>query len=148
MGTHPIFESDFDCLTENMDKNMILVLGVTGAGKSILIRRLEDQDTFDFASRPTRGAEPKRIGAFTFLEVGGELAPLWATYSEDAKAILDLKSTCALPIVLYIRSAASPENARVLRDAYCLREFDFIQENGTKQDMSSILKFCHQTNKV
>ena len=71
-----------------MDKNVILVLGVTGAGKSILIRRLEDNDTYDFASRPTRGAEPKRIGAFTFLEVGGELAPLWPTYTEDAKGIM------------------------------------------------------------
>jgi len=54
MGTHPIFESDFDCLTEyrmgnffsNLFSNLfgqkelrILILGLDGAGKSKIIRR-------------------------------------------------------------------------------------------------------------
>ena len=43
--------------------------------------------------------------------------------------------------MLYIRSATSSENARVLRDAYCLQEFDFIQENMTKQGTPGFQNF-------
>ena len=53
-----------------------------------LYRRLEDPEMSDFASRPTLGAEPKRLSNFNFLEVGGQLAPLWQTYTEDAKGIM------------------------------------------------------------
>merc|ERR1712137_1200441 len=93
MGTHPIFESDFDCLTEKM-ANQILVVGVSGAGKTCLIRRLEDPNTTDWSTIPTVGAQPTKVQNFIFQEVGGQLQPLWTTYAQEAKGIICVKSNC------------------------------------------------------
>merc|ERR1711953_498499 len=41
MGTHPIFESDFDCLTEM--KHLILLAGGSCAGKTTLAKQLEKE---------------------------------------------------------------------------------------------------------
>lgn len=150
-----------------MSESVILVLGVSGSGKTCLIRRIQDPDTQDFGSVETVGAQPSKVGNFTFLEVGGQLLPLWHTYAQDAKgiifvldvkktnqiaeaamAVLDLKATCSIPIILYIRSATSFRNARMHRAAICLSEFDFILEEKVKNDVNAIFKFCHQTNKV
>ena len=71
-----------------MSESVILVLGVSGSGKTCLIRRIQDPDTQDFGSVETVGAQPSKVGNFTFLEVGGQLLPLWHTYAQDAKGIM------------------------------------------------------------
>merc|ERR1712048_964357 len=43
MGTHPIFESDFDCLTELKMTNIICLCGYPAAGKSHLSSILSKQ---------------------------------------------------------------------------------------------------------
>merc|ERR1711990_1142515 len=70
MGTHPIFESDFDCLTEfrvRMTLRPIVISGPSGVGKSTVLKRLMNDfpNSFGFSvshtSRNPRDGEQNGI---------------------------------------------------------------------------------------
>lgn len=147
--------------------NQILVVGVSGAGKTCLIRRLEDPNTTDWSTIPTVGAQPTKVQNFIFQEVGGQLQPLWTTYAQEAKGIifvmdlaatnqiseaataaLELRASVSLPMIIYFRSATCFRNAKMFRSAFCLNEFPLVVEANDKTDVWNIFKFCHQTNKL
>ena len=65
--------------------NQILVVGVSGAGKTCLIRRLEDPNTTDWSTIPTVGAQPTKVQNFIFQEVGGQLQPLYPQYNRTGR---------------------------------------------------------------
>jgi len=64
MGTHPIFESDFDCLTEYLVQGMtekaekedmgtcLLVMGMAGSGKTTFVQRLTANLTMSDREKP------------------------------------------------------------------------------------------------
>ena len=61
----------------------------------LITKALQKQSVFnikspcqDFSTIATVGAQPTKAVNFTFLEVGGQLLPLWQTYAADAKGIL------------------------------------------------------------
>merc|ERR1712227_243935 len=53
MGTHPIFESDFDCLTDNAVRNMVtvLVLNVTSFKNRLMQNKPGDDDIIVYKRR-------------------------------------------------------------------------------------------------
>jgi len=61
MGTHPIFESDFDCLTEMEDFERIKELGRGSFGAAILVRRKSDQKKLVVKEVSLGGLSPKEI---------------------------------------------------------------------------------------
>ncbi|XP_049632859.1 ADP-ribosylation factor-like protein 16 isoform X2 [Suncus etruscus] len=78
---------------------MCLLLGPTGAGKSLLAKRLHKlslrdgmEDLGDLPpTRPTVGTNLTDIGAqrqVTIRELGGCMAPIWPSYFGDCRALL------------------------------------------------------------
>merc|ERR1712227_298584 len=64
MGTHPIFESDFDCLTEIMALRPIVMSGPSGVGKSTMLKKLfaDFPNKFGFSvSHTSRSPRPGEI---------------------------------------------------------------------------------------
>merc|ERR1711978_31595 len=110
MGTHPIFESDFDCLTEiergEMGLTMssvfsrlfgkkqmrILMVGLDAAGKTTILYKLKLGEIV--TTIPTIGfnvetVEYKNI-SFTVWDVGGQdkIRPLWRHYYQNTQGII------------------------------------------------------------
>merc|ERR1712010_271091 len=105
MGTHPIFESDFDCLTEvwltvsNLlnrlfaKKQMrILMVGLDAAGKTTILYKLKLGEIV--TAIPTIGfnvetVEYKNI-SFTVWDVGGQdkIRPLWRHYFQNTQGLI------------------------------------------------------------
>merc|ERR1712110_543560 len=90
MGTHPIFESDFDCLTEktkmdvwelfkrdatvpNATNYNLVVVGDRSSGKSTIISRFIDQNP---SLKPTVGLE------YLFARKGNSLCHIWEAGGE------------------------------------------------------------------
>jgi len=88
MGTHPIFESDFDCLTENMGSRddeydylfKVVLIGDSGVGKSNLLSRFT-RNEFNLESKSTIGVE----FATRSIEVEGKTikAQIWDTAGQE-----------------------------------------------------------------
>merc|ERR1712002_643415 len=105
MGTHPIFESDFDCLTamgltvSNLlnrlfaKKQMrILMVGLDAAGKTTIPYKLKLGEIV--TTIPTIGfnvetVEYKNI-SFTVWDVGGQdkIRPLWRHYFQNTQGLI------------------------------------------------------------
>merc|ERR1712227_146033 len=106
MGTHPIFESDFDCLTDRMGltvsnllnrlfakKEMrILMVGLDAAGKTTILYKLKLGEIV--TTIPTIGfnvetVEYKNI-SFTVWDVGGQdkIRPLWRHYYQNTQGLI------------------------------------------------------------
>jgi len=88
MGTHPIFESDYDCLTENMGSRddeydylfKVVLIGDSGVGKSNLLSRFT-RNEFNLESKSTIGVE----FATRSIEVEGKTikAQIWDTAGQE-----------------------------------------------------------------
>merc|ERR1711990_311811 len=88
MGTHPIFESDFDCLTEMASGDgssydhlfKLLVIGDAGVGKSAILVRFSD-NVFTDSYINTIGVDFK----IRTVEVNGEKVKLqiWDTAGQE-----------------------------------------------------------------
>merc|ERR1712048_152977 len=110
MGTHPIFESDFDCLTEIERDEMgltvsnlmsrlfakkqmrILMVGLDAAGKTTILYKLKLGEIV--TTIPTIGfnvetVEYKNI-SFTVWDVGGQdkIRPLWRHYYQNTQGLI------------------------------------------------------------
>jgi len=109
MGTHPIFESDFDCLTEvviSMGLSIssllnrlfakrqmrILMVGLDAAGKTTILYKLKLGEIV--TTIPTIGfnvetVEYKNI-SFTVWDVGGQdkIRPLWRHYYQNTQGLI------------------------------------------------------------
>merc|ERR1712130_600247 len=105
MGTHPIFESDFDCLTAmgnvfaNLFRNLfgkkemrILMVGLDAAGKTTILYKLKLGEIV--TTIPTIGfnvetVEYKNI-SFTVWDVGGQdkIRPLWRHYYQNTQGLI------------------------------------------------------------
>merc|ERR1712048_469637 len=110
MGTHPIFESDFDCLTEIERDEMgltvsnlmsrlfakkqmrILMVGLDAAGKTTILYKLKLGEIV--TTIPTIGfnvetVEYKNI-SFTVWDVGGQdkIRPLWRHYFTNTQGLI------------------------------------------------------------
>merc|ERR1711951_53799 len=110
MGTHPIFESDFDCLTEiergemgltvsNLMSRLfakkqmrILMVGLDAAGKTTILYKLKLGEIV--TTIPTIGfnvetVEYKNI-SFTVWDVGGQdkIRPLWRHYFQNTQGLI------------------------------------------------------------
>merc|ERR1712002_543776 len=106
MGTHPIFDSDFDCLTEKMGllsllKSLrakepkdcrILLLGLDNAGKTTILKQLSSEDITQVT--PTQGFNIKSVNTSGFKlnvwDIGGQrrLRPYWANYFENTDVLI------------------------------------------------------------
>merc|ERR1711953_913930 len=107
MGTHPIFESDFDCLTEyrmgnffsNLFSNLfgqkelrILILGLDGAGKTTILYRLQVGEVV--TTIPTIGFNVETVTyknlKFQVWDLGGQtsIRPYWRCYYSNTDAII------------------------------------------------------------
>merc|ERR1712212_17776 len=105
MGTHPIFESDFDCLTEmgllSLLKSLrakepkdcrILLLGLDNAGKTTILKQLSSEDITQVT--PTQGFNIKSVNTSGFKlnvwDIGGQrrLRPYWANYFENTDVLI------------------------------------------------------------
>merc|ERR1712235_202726 len=83
MGTHPIFESDFDCLTEmglslsklGQKELRVLLLGLDSAGKSTILYKLKLDETLN--TIPTVGFNVETIKYkkmnLNVWDVGGQI---------------------------------------------------------------------------
>ncbi|XP_055971777.1 ADP-ribosylation factor-like protein 16 [Sorex fumeus] len=78
---------------------MYLLLGATGVGKSLLVKRLHKLSSLNGKgdlgdpppTRPTVGTNLTDIGAqrrLTIRELGGCMAPIWPSYYGDCRALL------------------------------------------------------------
>merc|ERR1711868_226459 len=106
MGTHPIFESDFDCLTDRMGLTVsnllnrlfakrqmrILMVGLDAAGKTTILYKLKLGEIV--TTIPTIGfnvetVEYKNI-SFTVWDVGGQdkIRPLWRHYYQNTQVLV------------------------------------------------------------
>merc|ERR1712134_72755 len=106
MGTHPIFESDFDCLTDRMGLTVsnllnrlfakrqmrILMVGLDAAGKTTILYKLKLGEIV--TTIPTIGfnvetVEYKNI-SFTVWDVGGQdkIRPLWRHYFQNTQGLI------------------------------------------------------------
>merc|ERR1712227_898636 len=106
MGTHPIFESDFDCLTDGMGLTVsnllnrlfakrqmrILMVGLDAAGKTTILYKLKLGEIV--TTIPTIGfnvetVEYKNI-SFTVWDVGGQdkIRPLWRHYYTGTQGLI------------------------------------------------------------
>merc|ERR1711953_698103 len=105
MGTHPIFESDFDCLTAmgnvfgDLFRNLfgkkqmrILMVGLDAAGKTTILYKLKLGEIV--TTIPTIGfnvetVEYKNI-SFTVWDVGGQdkIRPLWRHYFQNTQGLI------------------------------------------------------------
>merc|ERR1711937_503398 len=106
MGTHPIFESDFDCLTDRMGLTVsnllnrlfakremrILMVGLDAAGKTTILYKLKLGEIV--TTIPTIGfnvetVEYKNI-SFTVWDVGGQdkIRPLWCHYYQGTQGLI------------------------------------------------------------
>merc|ERR1711931_209393 len=107
MGTHPIFESDFDCLTEyrmgnffsNLFSNLfgqkerrILILGLDGAGKTTILYRLQVGEVV--TTIPTIGFNVETVTyknlKFQVWDLGGQtsIRPYWRCYYSNTDAVI------------------------------------------------------------
>merc|ERR1712098_40750 len=103
MGTHPIFESDFDCLTDNMGKIAtkfqgkkkelrIMILGLDSAGKTTILYRLKTAETIH--SEPTVGLNVESLDYkdFTLMlwDLGGQdnLRTYWRHYYSGPQGLI------------------------------------------------------------
>merc|ERR1711915_350771 len=107
MGTHPIFESDFDCLTDyrmgNFFSNLfsglfgtkerrILILGLDGAGKTTILYRLQVGEVV--TTIPTIGFNVETVSyknlKFQVWDLGGQtsIRPYWRCYYANTDAII------------------------------------------------------------
>merc|ERR1712227_562672 len=104
MGTHPIFESDFDCLTEmglltilkklrEEEREMrILMLGLDGAGKTTVVRKLLHKDVN--VIEPTLGFNIDTVQFDDYnvnvWDVGGQksIRTFWKNYFERTEGLI------------------------------------------------------------
>lgn len=92
---------------------MILCLGPTGSGKTLLLKRLQNDDSIDNTTTgvPTVGTNIFNIKfndkAYEVREVGGRIAPLWHKYYngvEKVVYVVDASNLCqisAAGVLLY-----------------------------------------------
>merc|ERR1711912_210543 len=88
MGTHPIFESDFDCLTEKMTSDFgnplrkfkLVFLGEQSVGKTSLITRFM-YDSFDNTYQATIGID--FLSKTMYLEDRTVRLQLWDTAGQE-----------------------------------------------------------------
>lgn len=81
---------------------MTLCLGPTGSGKTLLLKKLQNNDQVDETSSsvPTVGTNIFRIkynnNTITVREVGGAMAPLWPKYFKGITNIMYVVDTSNL----------------------------------------------------
>lgn len=105
---------------------MILCLGPTGSGKTLLLKKLQNSNSVDYTttSVPTVGTNIFTIKSGNLLceirELGGEMAPLWHKYFRSVKKVIyvvDTSNLCqisAAGVLLYtILANPSLKNAKV-----------------------------------
>lgn len=93
---------------------MIICLGPTGAGKTLLLKKLQNKEEIDTTSNtvPTIGTNLTNIKLenqkeVTIREVGGAMAPMWKNYYNGVKKIIyvvDASNLCqiaAAGVLLY-----------------------------------------------
>ena len=93
---------------------MCLCLGPTGSGKTLLLRKLQNQDPIDLTTVtvPTIGTNIveihlKNMAKIMIRELGGEMAPIWKNYYNNVKKIIyvvDASNLCqisAAGVLLY-----------------------------------------------
>lgn len=116
---------------------MFLCLGPVGAGKTLLLKRLQNLDVDSTStSIPTIGTNLFQINIDNFLleirELGGGIAPLWQKYYKSARKILyvvDASDLCQISCagVLLYSIFANPDcrNAQVI--TYCTNICSYTQ---------------------
>ncbi|XP_049949912.1 ADP-ribosylation factor-like protein 16 [Schistocerca serialis cubense] len=93
---------------------MYICLGPTGAGKTLLLKRLQNKEEIDVTSStvPTVGLNivPVKLSSqkeITIREIGGIMAPMWRNYYQGVKKIIyvvDASNLCqisAAGVLLY-----------------------------------------------
>ncbi|KAF5304785.1 hypothetical protein FQA39_LY09562 [Lamprigera yunnana] len=106
---------------------MVLCLGPTGSGKSLLLRKLLNADQIDETSSsvPTVGTTlftiKRQNYVFTIRELGGAMAPLWKKYFDGILKVIyvvDVSNLCQISAasVLFYELLANPllKNARFM----------------------------------
>merc|ERR1712141_655625 len=92
MGTHPIFESDFDCLTDCQ----ISCVGLDNSGKTTILNHLKTDKTKTEATDivPTVGFTCEKFSSagleFTAWDFSGQgrYRNMWEMYYKDAQAVI------------------------------------------------------------
>lgn len=92
---------------------MIVCLGPVGAGKTLLLKKLQDTETIDDTTTtvPTVGTNIFNVKVneknYQIREVGGSMAPIWSTYFNDIDKVIyvvDASNLCqisAAGVLLY-----------------------------------------------
>ncbi|CAG5095440.1 Oidioi.mRNA.OKI2018_I69.XSR.g14189.t1.cds [Oikopleura dioica] len=144
----------------------VLVVGVTGSGKTCLIRRLKRKifkakKKHDFHTTETSGFVPTKIGEDSFGEVGGKLQPLWLDYAQDVSGIIyvidarahgrltqtavyahQLREQTQVPLILYVRRAKNMHDCKRILNQWLLDDFRFICAlDGYDCDLEEIHSF-------
>lgn len=131
--------------------NMVLCLGPSGAGKTLLLKRLQEgaNKTDVVPTIPTVGTNlttvnlgRRRLGSVVIRELGGAMAPIWSQYFSDASAViyvLDSADACHI-------SASTILLLDVLSDPHLLHCPFLIVFN--KCDAPSILRSIEQLKQL
>merc|ERR1711953_260620 len=87
MGTHPIFESDFDCLTEKLNEEMSMSSMDLASARTLILAFLTNSDddaTADFAEHNLKTLELSgKIESFLHIvECGHEFAKIYDLMTE------------------------------------------------------------------
>merc|ERR1739847_208506 len=162
MGTHPIFESDFDCLTEVVSMGLsissllnklfakrqmrILMVGLDAAGKTTILYKLKLGEIV--TTLPTIGFNVETVEyrniSFTVWDVGGQdkIRPLWRHYYQNTQGLIYVVDSSDADRI----DAARDEMHRMLTEDELRDAVLLVFAN--KQDLPNAMSAAEMTDKL